>query len=159
NWRSLFEQTGNAPELPVGATIFAEGTPGEVMTPDCMIAQSRAKWGVVLSVLLLASVLSPGRLLPAAHAQLLPGDSLIIDPSAGKGGRGALFRVNPATGTRWLLSDFGDGDNRGVNPGGVAVDGNGNILVSDVDAGTDTLGALFRVDPNTGARTLLSDFG
>lgn len=35
----------------------------------------------------------------------------------------------------------------------------GQIFVIDFSAGTDTRGALFRVNPVTGVRTLLSDFG
>src|SRR5262245_36034369 len=35
----------------------------------------------------------------------------------------------------------------------------GDILVIDQLAGTSSLGALFRVHPETGVRTLLSDFG
>ncbi|MGH8476923.1 MAG: hypothetical protein ACRER2_14340, partial [Methylococcales bacterium] len=58
-------------------------------------------------------------------------DSLVVDEEAGTGGRGALFRVDPA----------------------------GALLVVDFDAGTGLNGALFRVDPAGGNRTLLSDFG
>ena len=47
----------------------------------------------------------------------------------------------------------------GAFPRGVAVDGDGTIRVADPDAGTNGAGALFRVDPATGGRTLLSDFG
>jgi sugar lactone lactonase YvrE len=87
------------------------------------------------------------------------GQILVTDPSAGTGGNGALFRVDPTTGARTLLSDFGSGVNQGVGPHGVAVEATGQILVIDYDAGTAGRGALFRVDPTTGVRTLLSDFG
>ena len=101
-----------------------------------------------------------GHILPV-QSQLSGGDILVIDPEAGTGGLGALFRVNPSTGARTLLSDFGNAlqGQTGVVPAGVAVEYSGNILVIDPDAGTGTLGALFRVNPSTGARTLLSDFG
>lgn len=58
-----------------------------------------------------------------------------------------------------MVSDFGSGANQGVFPFGVAVEPNGPILVIDLDAGTGSQGALFRVDPVTGDRTLVSDFG
>lgn len=45
----------------------------------------------------------------------------VIDESAGTGGNGALFRVDPTTGARTLLSDFGVGANPGVDPDGMAV--------------------------------------
>ena len=41
-------------------------------------------------------------------ARLNPGDILVVDPSAGTGGNGALFRVDPVSGERTVLSDFGD---------------------------------------------------
>ena len=53
------------------------------------------------------------------------GTVLVIDNDAGTGVRGALFRVDAASGVRVLLSDFGDGVQGvlGVNPSGVAVGG------------------------------------
>jgi streptogramin lyase len=96
---------------------------------------------------------------PLGVAVEASGSILVIDRSAGTGSQGALFRVDPTTGERSLLSDFGVGDNQGSNPFGVAVEASGNILVVDPSAGTGGQGALFRVDPITGARTVLSDFG
>ena len=113
-----------------------------------------------------------------AYAGLSPGEVVVIDLHAGTSlsacgstGCGALFRIDPATGARALISDFGDaaqGDT-GVDPYGLAIEPSGNILVIDPHAGTavascsegGTLGcgALFRVDSSTGFRTLISDFG
>jgi len=45
----------------------------------------------------------------------------VIDAAAGTGGLGALFRVDPVSGARTVLSDFGAGANQGVYPYGVAV--------------------------------------
>jgi len=45
---------------------------------------------------------------PAAWAQLTPGNGLVIDPQAGTSVLGALFRVDPVIGNRTLLSDFGN---------------------------------------------------
>ena len=45
----------------------------------------------------------------------------VIDPSAGTGGNGALFRVDPVSGARTVLSDFGAGPNQGVGPYDIAV--------------------------------------
>ena len=83
----------------------------------------------------------------------------VIDAEAGTGFRGALFRVAQMSGARTVLSDFGAGANQGISPYGVAVETSGQILVIDYNAGTGMLGALFRVDPVSGARTVLSDFG
>ena len=112
--------------------------------------RARPLWGFVLAAGL--------ALAPPAQA-LTPGEVLVIDSGAGTGFQGALFVVDPATGARTVLSDFGSGANPGFNPVGVAVEPDGTILVIDINAGTGFQGALFRVDPLTGARTLLSDFG
>ena len=90
--------------------------------------------------------------LSQAYAQLAAGDSLVVDHSGGTGSNGALFRVNPTTGARTLLSDFGNAAQgpQGSNPDGVAVEASGSVLVIDQSAGTNGDGALFRVDPSTG---------
>jgi len=85
---------------------------------------------------------------------------LVIDSFSGTQEKGTLFEVNPSTGLRTVLSDFGNqaGGPTGVNVDGVAVAGS-TILVLDGGAGTNGLGALFKVDPQSGNRTILSDFG
>ena len=77
------------------------------------------------------------------------------------GGAGVLFRVDATTGARTILSDFGNAAQgpMGVEPVGIAPSPLGDLLVTDTEAGTGGNGALFRVDPTTGSRTLLSDFG
>ena len=72
---------------------------------------------------------------------------------------GLLFRVDPQSGSRSILSDFNTGANTGREPEGVALEEDGRILVVDKHAGPLTRGMLFRVDPGTGARTVVSDFG
>lgn len=71
---------------------------------------------------------------------------------------GLLFGVDPLTGLRTTLSDFNTGPNTGREPEGVALERDGQILVVDKHAGPLTRGMLFRVDPQTGARTIVSDF-
>jgi len=58
---------------------------------------------------------------PVGVAVESSGNILVIDPEAGTGGMGVLFRVSPTTGARTVLSDFWSGDNKGVYPSGVAV--------------------------------------
>jgi hypothetical protein len=75
---------------------------------------------------------------------------------------GALFRVDGTTGQRTVVSDFGNSlqGPTGEDPVGLAVDPtDGTILVIDEFAGVCGCGELFRVDPATHTRTLLSDFG
>ncbi|MGH8474774.1 MAG: calcium-binding protein [Methylococcales bacterium] len=89
------------------------------------------------------------------------GALLVVDRNAGAGFNGALFRVDRVSGNRTLLSDFGAAVQGplGLDPSGVAVEAGGALLVVDFNAGTGAKGALFRVDPAGGNRTLLSDFG
>ena len=87
------------------------------------------------------------------------GDILVLggDEIAGEIA-GGLFRVDPVSGNRILLSDFGNaalGPVGALEPSGMAVEASGDILV--VDQGPR--GGLFRVDPVSGNRILLSDFG
>jgi hypothetical protein len=113
--------------------------------------------GVILAAVGLCIV----GLTQAVPVQLTPGDILVIDQSAGTDFRGALFRIDPQTGTRTVVSDFGKSTQGrlGGDPVGVAVEMSGTILVTDHFAGTDFRGVLFRVDPQTRRRAVLSDFG
>ncbi|MGH8899701.1 MAG: PxKF domain-containing protein, partial [Egibacteraceae bacterium] len=102
------------------------------------------------------------RRVPAAD-----GDVLVVDPNEGTilpgqtDGAGLLSVVSPVTGKRTVLSDFSSLAEGpvGAQPHDVALESDGQILVADRDAGTDLRGALFRVDPATGRRVVLSDFG
>ncbi len=89
------------------------------------------------------------------------GDILVIDADAGTNLKGVLFSVDPITGNRTVISDFADSAKGplGIVESGVTLGTSGNILVIDQDAGTDSMGLLFNVDPTNGNRTTISDFG
>jgi Ca2+-binding RTX toxin-like protein len=127
----------------------------EGMSLACQRVSSRA---LPMLLVALAAALVP---FGVAESQVNPGDALVADMDAGTSFLGALFRIDPTTGQRTVLSDFGDAamGATGFQPVGVAVESTGQILVIDRGAGTSLLGALFRIDPTTGQRTLLSDFG
>jgi hypothetical protein len=98
------------------------------------------------TLLCIATLLSSIHPIPEVLAQLAPGDILVIDGDVGPGGRGALFKVDPTTGVRTKISDFGvtaQGLPGGL-PRAVAVDAPGNIFVIDPAAG-----------PNAGAQPRL----
>ncbi|CAB3768368.1 hypothetical protein [Paraburkholderia humisilvae] len=78
----------------------------------------------------------------------------------------ALYGVNPTTGMRMTITDFTNSSQGpvGVEPVAVVASsgllGLGNELyVADKAGGTNNQGAIFQVDPKSGNRTLLSDFG
>jgi len=95
------------------------------------------------------------------------GSMLVTDKGFGGGSGTALWRVDPSTGTRTLVSDWASTayGPRGRAPTGVGVAPGGVIYVADAEAGSDCqgfgdlCGQLFRVDRATGRRTLVSDFG
>lgn len=98
---------------------------------------------------------------PQASAQLSLGDVLVLDQNAGLDGRGALFNVDPDSGNRTIVSDFGDNTQGtlGSIPIDIAIGSNGEILVIDRLAGTSSRGLLFSIDPTNGNRTVVSNFG
>ncbi len=68
---------------------------------------------------------------------------------------GKLFRINPASGARTVVSDFGQGANPVKFAISIAVEPSGFILVADTSGGASGNGALVRVDPVSGARTVV----
>jgi hypothetical protein len=136
---------------------------------------------------------------------------VVLDGFFGTNAAGALFSVDPATGLRTIISDFGDAEWHNHFPGGmlptslaiepsgdllvlsespfavvrversagtpeivsssdhpgpsisgafsIAVEESGQIVVGSVFSGSNNQGAVFRIDPLSGTRTMLSDFG
>ena len=170
--RTLLSNFGNSAQGqrgqdPAGVTVEADGT---ILVSDFTIGTNsrgvlfRVNAGTGTRTLLSnfgAAASGPLGREPIGVAVEADGAILVSDLNAGTGNSGALFRVDADTGTRTLLSDFGNNPQGplGQDPIGVAVEADGTILVTDVTAGTGSRGALFRVDADTGTRTLLSDFG
>ncbi len=94
---------------------------------------------------------------PAIAVMLSPGDILVADIGLDTLGAspGGIFKVDPSTGDRTIVSGFGVGSGPSFSdPFAVAITPGGDILVSDV------LGdSIFRIDPNTGDRTRISGPG
>jgi hypothetical protein len=86
-------------------------------------------------------------------------DTIVVaDTGAPGGSDGQVIRVDPATGQRTLVSATGNpaGGPDLRDPVGIGVESSGDILVVDYTGPLGT-GAVIRVDPTSGARTLLSD--
>jgi hypothetical protein len=100
-----------------------------------------------------AGLLGPG------VAAAAPGDVLVADFEA-FGFGGGVIGVDPATGARTTVSanDAPAGAPDFVDPRGVAVEADGDILVADQTA-FGFFGGVIRVDPATGARTTVSANG
>lgn len=98
---------------------------------------------------------------PVGVAIEADGDILVADTSAFSDSGGGVIRVDPATGARTTVSANGSptGDPSFRDPQGVAVEADGDILVADMSALSEFGGAVIRVDPVTGARTLVSANG
>jgi outer membrane protein assembly factor BamB len=111
----------------------------------------------VCHLLVLISAVSVAATTPANSA-LKEGDILVAEAFGGTNREGALVKVDPKTGNRSVISDFGDGAQGplGANcAAGLAVEPKGNIYVLDF-----CIPGIFKIDPNTGNRTLLNtNFG
>jgi Ca2+-binding RTX toxin-like protein len=88
------------------------------------------------------------------------GDILVVEPVAHVTdpdpfyNRGAVIRVDPTTGAQSIVAK---GDHF-ANPVGIAVEADGDILVTDSSASAFK-GAVIRVDPTTGAQSTVSSGG
>ena len=89
------------------------------------------------------------------------GDLLVSDLFAGVAGNGLIFKIDPITGDRTVFTDFQTppGFPTGRLPHGLAIDSSGNIIATTITGGTNGRGLLISVDPITGDRTELNDFG
>lgn len=89
------------------------------------------------------------------------GNIFVLTLNGGTGVPNLLFQVDPSNGNRTIISDYSNNAQgpSGTNPGGLAIDGSGNILANEREI-EDMIGdsALLRIDPATGIRTILSDF-
>ena len=147
-----------------GADMVIDRTPSARHAPDlrrrrCYMAVA-ALLGSLRSIIVpVATVFCLVGVPRPVVAQLSPGTILVTDGDAGSELRGVLFQVDPTTGERVVLSDFNSPDQGpvGVQPFNVVVETTGTILVLDNEA-AGTRGLLFRVDPSTGQRAVLSDF-
>jgi hypothetical protein len=87
------------------------------------------------------------------------GDVLLLDSEALAGG--AVIRIDPDSGVRTTVSANGmpSGDPPFAGGSGMALDADGDVLVSGGEAFTGGTGGVIRVDPTTGARSTVSANG
>ncbi|MBT2748720.1 MULTISPECIES: hypothetical protein [unclassified Lysobacter] len=90
------------------------------------------------------------------------GGILVLVSLGGTDGRGAIVQVDPTSGYRNLVSDLGNAGQGPVGEVPVAMSWSANrqwLYVVDAMAGTDSKGLLLQVDPVTGSRLAISNFG
>lgn len=88
------------------------------------------------------------------------GNLIAGDMDGGTSGGGGVYAVNVITGYRTLVSDLGNPSQGPVGRTvyGLTTDASGNVIVSDSEFTLPTTGAIFKVSPTTGFRTIISDF-
>ncbi len=91
---------------------------------------------------------------------IAPGGTIYVADSNAHDGGGGIFRVDPVSGERTMISN-NDSPATGTvpdfeNPSALAFDRNGDLLVADRMAQNDVFGSVIHVDPVTGERTLVS---
>lgn len=94
-----------------------------------------------------------------AWAEIKEGDILVVDQyGSGTDNHGTLMKIDPATGQRTILSDFGNPKQGrlGSHLRSVVVDADGWIYATVSRGG---VGVLFEIDPDNGNRTDISNFG
>lgn len=117
--------------------------------------------------LLLALLLGAPAAVCAQGSYPAPGALIVLDQEGGSNQRGALYAIEPVSGYRRVLSDFGNASQgpAATLPAGLARvsaglwGGNDRWIATDTRGGTDQRGALYEVDLSNGTRTTLSDFG
>lgn len=96
--------------------------------------------------------------LPNAHAQrnVNIGDIFVVDDTAE-----VVFKINPITGDRIIVSDFLNPSQgpAGDEPKDLVMEPNGSLCVLDSDGGTNEIGAIYNVNVLSGDRTVTSDLG
>ena len=107
---------------------------------------------ILRSALLVALVALAASADKSVAIELAEGDLIVADF-----GRDTIFRVDPTSGDRTIVSGSGVGSGTSLRqPRGVAVDGWGQIYVTDADSARLQ---VVRIDPLTGNRTLVSGGG
>ena len=155
--------------LTAGAQPSATPTPlrpGDVVTivgaPGPMFGGAAPPYRLVAGPTTLSNFSDPSQGPTAVGFGSLGDASLAIEDASavftllklfGTNDRGALVRVDAATGMRAIISDFGDASQGPLGGKGLAIERSGDFLVVGLD-GT----ALVRVNRSDGARVIVSDF-
>jgi len=79
--------------------------------------------------------------------------------AGGASGAGTVFKVDPGTGAESVVYAFAGGTGDGANPyAGVIQASDGNLYGTTISGGANGDGTVFRIDPSTGAESLVYVF-
>jgi len=96
----------------------------------------------------------------ASAVDLSPGDLIVADQGGSSGPQARLLRVNPVTGAQTTIAEGTGGFGEWLwRPHQVEVESTGQILVLDVGFGFADANAILRIEPTTGAQSLVTQFG
>ncbi len=163
-----YDSSGIALE-PAGTLLVIDRGNTPYVSPKLYRVTPGGSYGVVSDFSV--SLQGPVGVQPYGVAVLPNGQILVADALAGTpchavaptDGCGALFQIDPVTGRRSMIIDFGDGKGPfGWNPANVAVIDINTAVVTDAFAGcagSGGCGAVFKIDLTNDTRTFVSDFG
>jgi len=126
---------------------------GSTMTGTERIIRVNPITGAQTIVSLAGSFVDPQDIAIDANGDILAVDSNAFGGSC-PGGCGGVIRVNPITGAQSMIASGGNF----VDPDGITIDGNGQLLIADSQAYGGS-GGVIRVDPTTGTQTTVSSGG
>ena len=112
--------------------------------------------GAFLSTPLFGQNIGTGPIFLPPRSLAVEDDGSLVVGVTSRSGPGAIFRVDPVTGDRMIVSDDTTGSGIGLSqPWGLAVESDGNLVMTDI---YDPHRGVTRVNPVTGDRMVVSNY-
>ena len=104
-------------------------------------------------------VSSGGNFLEPSDIVLEASGQILVSDQTCCGGNGAVIRVDPSTGAQTVVAHGAPAGGGFDEPVAIALESSGQILIADLDCCPNDDGGVFRVDPTTGSKTVVSQDG